>query len=256
MIVQIYEIQTPWEAESCIELGVDHIGSVILSAEHWKNPQIRDLIKLTQNAGKKSSLIFLFWNKDIIFRALDYYCPDLIHFCESLTDEAAKPLRLEALIERQGLVKRQFPEIKIMRSIPIAPRGRKPQPPAIELAKRFEPLTDLFLTDTWLGKEPVEGYIGITGKTLDWNVASQLVEHSGLPVILAGGLGPDNVYEAVVKVRPAGADSCTGTNMTDDTGRPIRFKKDFNKVKQFVSEIRRAEKIIGKLPLRYPQTLC
>ena len=31
MIIQIYEIQTPSEAERCIELGVDHIGSVILS---------------------------------------------------------------------------------------------------------------------------------------------------------------------------------------------------------------------------------
>ena len=31
MITQIYEIQTPQEAEKCIELGVDQIGSVLLS---------------------------------------------------------------------------------------------------------------------------------------------------------------------------------------------------------------------------------
>jgi len=247
MIVQIYEIQDPWEAERCIELGVDHIGSVVLSTENWQNPEIRDLIKLTQNAGGKNSLIFLFWDKDIIFGALDYYCPDIIHFCESLTDEAARPLELRPFVQRQDLVRRQFPEIKIMRSISIAPRGHNPRPPAVEIAKLFEPVTDIFLTDTWLGKEPVEGYIGITGRTLDWDAASQLVKHTKLPVILAGGLSPNNVYEAVVKVVPAGADSCTETNMTDDSGRPIRFKKDFHKVKQFLSEIRRAEEELVRI---------
>ena len=241
MIVQIYEIQTPWEAERCIELGVDHIGSVILSNEHWKNPEIRDLIRLTQNAGGKNSLIFLFWDKEIIFKALDYYCPDIIHFCESLIEESARPLELAPFVERQDLVRRRFPEIEIMRSIPIAPRGRNPSPPTIEIAKEFEPVSDIFLTDTWLGKEPVEGYIGITGRPLDWDVASQLVKHTRLPVILAGGLSPDNVYNAVIKVCPAGADSCTGTNMTDEKGNPIRFRKDFHKVRQFVIEVRRAE---------------
>ena len=247
MIVQIYEIQDPWEAERCLELGVDHLGSVILSAENWQHLEIRELIKLTKNTGGKNSLIFLFWDKDIIFRALDYYCPDIIHFCESLTDEAARPLELRPFVQRQALVRGQFPEIKIMRSLPIAPRGHDPRPPTLEIAKEFEPVTDIFLTDTWLGKEPVEGYIGITGRTLDWDIASQLVKNTELPVILAGGLSPDNVYEAVVKVVPAGADSCTGTNITDESGRPVRFRKDFHKVKRLISEIRRAEEALARI---------
>ena len=41
MIVQIYEIQEPREAERLIEMGVDRIGSVILSPEAWKNPSVR-----------------------------------------------------------------------------------------------------------------------------------------------------------------------------------------------------------------------
>ena len=36
MITQIYEIQTPQEAEKCIELGVDQIGSVLLSQGDWR----------------------------------------------------------------------------------------------------------------------------------------------------------------------------------------------------------------------------
>jgi hypothetical protein len=38
IIVQIYEVQTPLEAEDLIELDVDHIGSVIVSEDHWKLP--------------------------------------------------------------------------------------------------------------------------------------------------------------------------------------------------------------------------
>ena len=55
-------------------------------------------------------------------------------------------------------------------------------------------------------------------------------------------LSPLNVYEAVTLARPFGADSCTRTNALDNTGRPIRFKKDYEKVKVFVQEVRRAEK--------------
>jgi phosphoribosylanthranilate isomerase len=42
---------------------------------------------------------------------------------------------------------------------------------------------------------------------------------------------------------PAGADSCTQTNKVDKSGNPIRFKKDFARVKKFVDEVERAEKI-------------
>jgi phosphoribosylanthranilate isomerase len=58
---------------------------------------------------------------------------------------------------------------------------------------------------------------------------------------LAGGLSPENVYDALIEVRPAGADSCTKTNKEDKKGNPIRFKKDFDKIKRFVEEVRRCE---------------
>jgi len=66
------------------------------------------------------------------------------------------------------------------------------------------------------------------------------VRTSPRPVILAGGLGPDNVAAAIARVRPAGVDSCTRTNMVDPQGCPIRFLKDFSKVQSFVAAARRA----------------
>jgi phosphoribosylanthranilate isomerase len=63
-------------------------------------------------------------------------------------------------------------------------------------------------------------------------------------VILAGGLAPGNVYDGILDVRPAGVDSCTRTNVVDSGGQSVRFKKDLEKVKQFVDETRRAESVI------------
>ncbi len=242
IIVQIYEIQTPYEAEIVIELGVDHIGSVILAEETWKVPQIRETISLTESTDSRTSLVHLFSNPDNIFRSLDYYRPDIIHFCEALANRENVFKDCEDLKRLQENVRKRFPEISIMRSIPIARPGKGEAFPSIEAAKIFESVSDYFLTDTLLMNEPgpasdnqpVSGFVGITGQTCDWDIAAKLVESSSIPVILAGGISPDNVSDSIQHVQPAGVDSCTGTNALDLEGRPIRFKKDPEKVKHFV----------------------
>ena len=245
MIVQIYEIQTPGEAEGCIEAGVDHIGSVILDKREWKQPVVRDAIRVSDGTLAKNSVIPLFENMDAIFRSLDYYQPDFIHFCDTLTDEDGNEVDLERYITIHRETKNRFPEIKIIRSIPIPFEGSTKDFPALKIAHSLEEVSDMFLTDTWLGKEPVKGFIGITGKRGDRRLAGDLVKASRIPVILAGGLSPENVYESLVEIAPAGADSCTLTNRRDEEGKPVRFKKDFSRVKRFVEETRRAEELLG-----------
>ena len=78
MIVQIYEIQTPEEAERCVELGVDHIGSVLVSAQEWRQPLIRKLIRSTSGTKAKNSLIPLFPDQELLFKAMDYYQPHFV----------------------------------------------------------------------------------------------------------------------------------------------------------------------------------
>jgi phosphoribosylanthranilate isomerase len=246
MIVQIYEIQAPKDAEKCIELGVDHIGSVLLSKENWRMSSLREVVRLSDGTGTRNSFIPLFQDKELLYRSIDYYRPHYVHFCDSLTDSGGIPLPMEKLIKLQSEVKEKFPEIGIMRSLPIPRKVEQQGFPTLKLGKMLEPVTDVFLTDTWLGKEPVEGYIGITGRTADWEIAKELVHQSNIPLILAGGLSPENVYEALLRLSPAGADSCTKTNEVRAEGQPVRFKKDFKKVDEFVKEVRRAEKEIAK----------
>ena len=245
MIVQIYEIQIPEEAEACIEAGVDHIGSVLFSEEEWRQPLLKKVIQLSKAAGVKNSIIPLFHEEDILHKVLDYYHPAYLHFCEMLTTDTGQQQAFEPIVERQTRLKEEFPETGIIRTIPVPARDSVVQGfPFLEIARAFEKVTDFFLIDTWAEKSPVNGFIGITGRPPDWDMAKDLVFNTHIPVILAGGLSPENVYEALLKVLPAGADSCTQTNGTDESERPVRFRKDIEKVKKFVSEVRRAEETI------------
>jgi phosphoribosylanthranilate isomerase len=254
-IVQIYEIQEPREAERLIELGVDHIGSVILSTETWKVPAVREVVRLVRQSAAKSALILLIAKADDVLRALDYYEPDFVHFCELIPLAVRKSARREALctelILLQRLVKKEFPPLGIIRSIPIPEPGLTDPAPVreaiLEIARMLWPYSDYFMTDTLRGFEdstipqPVAGYVGITGEVCDWDLASALVEASAIPVILAGGLSPENVFDAVGRVKPAGVDSCTQTNARESRGNPIRFRKDMERVKRMIEEVRRAE---------------
>ena len=93
----------------------------------------------------------------------------------------------------------------------------------IELAKKYEKIVDYLLLDTY----KTNSQFGATGKTHNWDISRKIVKSVKIPVILAGGLGPDNVAEAIKKVKPAGVDSKTKT----DKGKSHR--KDIIKVKKF-----------------------
>jgi phosphoribosylanthranilate isomerase len=248
-IVQIYEVQTPVEAEQLIDLDVDHIGSVILSEENWQQPTVKETIQTIRSSTAKSSLIPLYHQPDTVLRTLDYYQPDIVHFCEALVGYEHLRDFCDQLIKLQATVKSHFPHIKVMRSIPIQQTGGAEALETLAFARRFEPTSDFFLTDTFLSKasggdqnsQPVEGFVGITGKVCNWKTARTLVAFSNVPVILAGGISPQNAVDGIQQVHPAGVDSCTLTNAHDKNGRPIRFKKDLAKVKQLVEAVRGAE---------------
>jgi len=252
MIIQIYEIQTPYEAEEVIEAGVDHIGSVLTSERSLKQSLLKETIELVKRSTSKSSLIPLFSDIESISNALDFYKPDIVHFCEDLYNHKKNSSVLNFLIDLQKKIKERFPGILIMRSIPIPQPGIAELIPSIELAKTFEHVSDFFLTDTVImnnsipvpDEQPVNGFVGITGVTCNWNIARKLVDSTHTPVILAGGLSPDNVFDGIMKVKPAGIDSCTHTNAVDINGKPVRFKKDMERVKRFIEESERAQMLL------------
>lgn len=256
-LIQIYEVQKPKEAEALIGLGVDYIGSVIPDQSRWKNANIRQTLQAVRGSGAKSGLILLFNDPKLIFQALDYYQPDFVHFCEALSpfpnDQTTVALEFDALLSLQADVKKRFAPMEIMRSLSVPAAGMKQvgfiEKAVLRFAELFAPFSDYFLIDTLMGcpddpcLQPVAGFVGITGKVCDWKIAGAVIKASPIPVILAGGLGDDNVFDAVATLQPAGVDSCTRTNAVDKNGQPIRFKKDLNKVRRFVEEVQRADRL-------------
>lgn len=85
------------------------------------------------------------------------------------------------------------------------------------LARAFAPHVDAFITDSY---DPASGACGATGRTHDWAVSRRLAEQAGRPLILAGGLTPDNLERAVAAVRPAGVDAHTGLEGPDGRKDP------------------------------------
>lgn len=237
-IVQIYEVADREEAMALAELGVDNIGSVIVSPDGWRQQALKDTVLAAQGAGSKSSIIPLFNDTETVLHVIDFYHPDIIHFCEALVGSSED--ELDKLVNLQFRVKSEFPDVKIMRSISIAQGGLGDKIPSMKYAAKFEETSDYFLTDTYITKSD---FVGITGKVCDWDVAAKLVCESKKPVFLAGGISPENAFEALAHTVPFGVDSCTLTNKLDAQGKPIRFKKDLDKVARLIAEVRRAESV-------------
>ena len=85
------------------------------------------------------------------------------------------------------------------------------------------------------------GRLGGTGITHDWSLSARIVAATSRPVILAGGLTPRNVGEAVRLVRPFAVDVNSGVE--DTTG-----SKDPARVRAFVTAARRAAARVDEGP--------
>ncbi|MFC5568605.1 phosphoribosylanthranilate isomerase [Lysobacter yangpyeongensis] len=72
---------------------------------------------------------------------------------------------------------------------------------------------------------------GGSGKTFDW---SRIPQDTGKPWLLAGGLTPENVFDAVVATRPWGVDVSSGIELSPGI-------KDGDRMRSFVEEVRRAD---------------
>jgi phosphoribosylanthranilate isomerase len=85
----------------------------------------------------------------------------------------------------------------------------------------------VFPTETWLLDSFVAGKLGGTGERFNWKLAAEAAgRHRS--VLLAGGLTPENVGEAVGQVRPYGVDVSSGVEAAPG-------KKDPAKVRNFIA---------------------
>jgi phosphoribosylanthranilate isomerase len=114
-----------------------------------------------------------------------------LQLCDSVAREVHEELR------------ERLPGVSLVQVVHVS--GEESYREALEVAPRV----DALLLDSGNQRLAVKE-LGGTGRTHDWRVSRRIVEDSPAPVFLAGGLRPENVAEAVGRVRPFGLDVCSG----------------------------------------------
>jgi phosphoribosylanthranilate isomerase len=211
MIVQIYETQDASEARALEAVGVDHIGVLVGQgryARELRPAQARRIFEVITQARRV--VLSLADDLEAVMAVVVETMPDLLHL--GTVPEALGP---EAMVT----LKTRFPDLALMRTIPVIDEQ------SLLLAQQYDGLVDYLLLDTY---QPGDTQVGATGAPHDWDLSRRIVASVHTPVILAGGLGPQNVAEAIRTVRPAGVDSKTHT---DQDGGPC---KDLERVRAFV----------------------
>jgi phosphoribosylanthranilate isomerase len=96
------------------------------------------------------------------------------------------------------------------------------------------------IADACLADALVQGMLGGTGKTAPWEVLRDDYERGEWPpLILAGGLRPENVAEGIATVRPWGVDVASGVESSPGI-------KDLERVARFILEARRAFELLER----------
>jgi phosphoribosylanthranilate isomerase len=203
--VKICGITSEADAEAAVDLGASALGfnfyeqspRVIAPADAWAIRQT--LPKAVQAVG-----VFVDWEPDAV-----------LALAQALHLNAVQ-LHGDESPRQAGFCARKVSVIKVFRV------GKDFSP--VEL-KKFRSAAQ-FLLDA-----AVPGQYGGTGHTANWDVARKVAESR--PILLAGGLTPENVAEAIRYVRPYGVDVASGVE-----SRP--GKKDRGKMREFFQEVERA----------------
>jgi len=212
MLVQIFEVQTPEEAAALAGLGVDHIGVLVGDGAFPRELSIArtSAIFTAVPAGKKRVALSLSANLEEVIRVVAETRPDIVQV----------QAEIDFSVAMTRVLKMRYPQIPIMRAIPVIDET------SIAIAASYKGVADFLLLDSY---DPGTRQFGALGRVHDWSLSRRIVDEVGIPVILAGGLGPENVAAAIAAVRPAGVDSKTKTD------RPDGGSKDLAKVEAFVA---------------------
>lgn len=224
-LIQIAGVKDEAEAEMLLDCGVEYLGFPLRLPIHQAD--------LTEKAASKIIRKLKPPCFGVLITYLDH-AVEIVNFCQAL---GARMVQLHGGVALGQLrkLKELDPELTVVKSLVIGLHTRE----TLEsMLVQMSDLVDGFMTDTY---DPLSKASGGTGKTHDWGISKRLVQLSDQPVILAGGLNPDNVKKAILEVRPAGVDSHTGVE--DASGRKNRAK-----VEKFVAEAKTAFQLFQGIP--------
>ena len=226
---QIYSIVNYNEAVQVMDAGADHIGLVPMQsggvpAHRVPYDVVDKIFGEAKQRGVKAVAIMLNKDPEEIFFIVKRIKPDIVHIAGmDFTADQAFADRLH----------KECPGVELMQAILVDGPG------AIDRAKEYAKFCDYLLTDTGLAKDTG---IGASGMTHDWAIDVAIVQAVDVPVIIAGGLGPDNVEECIRTIKPFGVDSLSKTVFKFEDGV---IEKNIPAVKEFCERADKVSKELG-----------
>ncbi len=216
-IIQVAGIIDVEEARMLMDLGVEYLGFPLRLPVNKEDLTEEEAVIVTKEITPPHKAVLITYLDD---------ADEIIAFCNKLK---VKIVQLHGHIELDELIKLKKirPDIEVIKSLVV--KGNN-LPELEDKVNTLSHWVDMFITDTF---DPDTGASGATGKSHDWNISRHLVNLSAKPVILAGGLNPDNVRQAILFTNPAGVDVHTGIEN-------VSGRKDLELTKQFVFECRTA----------------
>ena len=212
--VKICGIRDKAHALAAIEAGSNFIGLVFAPSQRQVTPaQAGEIVSAVKKCSEATAVVGVFVNMPAaeVNRTASSCNLDWVQlsgdesweYCRQITKPLIKAIRIKP--------------------------GQRPEEICEDLATGVRILSSqryIYLLDS-----QVKGKYGGTGMTFDWSLPRQAAEQ--FPVIIAGGLTPENVAQAIETVAPWGVDVSSGV----ETGGV----KDIAKIRAFIEAVRRAD---------------
>ncbi len=209
--VKICGIRTLPDAQVAAQAGADFIGLVFVPGRRRRLEldEARKLVEgLKSGPGEIPRVVGLFADQPLeeVNHTIETCNLDMTQLCGTESLDYCRDTKAEV--------------IKVVH-IPQSPSSTTPEAELVKKMRAYRESGCLVTLDRL-----VEGLQGGTGESFDWSIAAALAG-SGNSFILAGGLSPDNVAEAVSTVSPWGVDVSTGVETNGN--------KDHQKIRDFIS---------------------
>jgi phosphoribosylanthranilate isomerase len=191
--IKICCINSISEANSAIELGADAIG-LVARMPSGPGPIPDELIKQIAQSVPPMIGTFLLTSETSADEIIKHHYRTQTNTIQ-IVDLLSKGTYSQ--------IRETLPSVKIVQVIHVI--GNK----SVDLAVRLSESVDALLLDSGNPNLKVKE-LGGTGRVHNWTLSRQIVDNSKCPIILAGGLKPENVRQAIEEVQPYAIDVCSG----------------------------------------------
>ena len=220
--VKICGIRSPEDIELAAFYGADAVGFITeVPVESPRKLDSDTSAALISKVPKylDSVMVIMPETSTCALELIDKVRPDIVQIHSNLP-----LLELEVIREKADI-----PIIKTL-SVPAGRGASKLQNLVKRLLEDVRKMEESGAVDSVLLDSGIAGKTGGTGCVHDWDLSRRIADETELPLILAGGLKPENVQDAIRAVSPYAVDTASGVEACG--------KKDAVKIRNFIEEVR------------------